>query len=294
MDPNDHRTSIYKKLIDKFFLEPGTSVLMVRDITHSPRLVVPYKLCSRFLYQAYDCINHSGITRMKELLSSYWWEFKNRDIKTYVNSCSTCARCKGNYGKRVRWLIGHCKQGKRPIDLVFIDFVTIPNSKAKHYILIILDGFSRYFTAIPCTRDRAIDPARGLYQFFLGDREIARIVSSDRSTHFTGEVYTQFCNQMSITQELHCPWRPHSSGNIEWQHRTMKNALYMLCEDRNCEWDTAANVLSATGMIIRAFSGNEQQRQQQPLSLQQQQQQQLNLQKQQQQLDLQRQQQQLD
>ena len=102
MDPDDHRTPIYKKLLDKFFLEPGTSVLMVRDSTHSPRLVVPYKLRSRFLYQVHDCINHSGITRMKELLSSYWWEFKNRDIETYVNSCSTCARCKGNYSKRDR------------------------------------------------------------------------------------------------------------------------------------------------------------------------------------------------
>ena len=189
MDTNDHRTPIYKKLLDKFFLEPGTSVLMVRDSTHSPRLVVPYKLRSRFLYQAHDCINHSDINRMKELLSSYWWEFKNRDIETYVNSCSTCARYKGNYGKRVHWSIGHCKRGKRPFDLVFIDFVTMPNSKGKRYILTILDGFSRYFTAIPCARDRAIDAARGLYQSFLRHREIPRIVSSDRGTHFTGEVY---------------------------------------------------------------------------------------------------------
>ena len=236
MDPDDHWTPIYKKLIDKFFLEPGTSVLMVSDSTHSPRLVVPYKLRCKFLYQAHDCINYSGITRMNELLSSYWWEFKYQDIETYVNSCSTCARCKGNYGKHVRWPIGHCKRGKRTFDLVFIGFVTMPNSKGKRYILTILDGFSRHFIAIPCARGRVIDAARGLYQFFLWHREIPHIVSSDRGTHFTGEVYRQFCNQMSITQELHCPWWPQSSGNIERQHRTMKNALYMLCEDRNCEW----------------------------------------------------------
>ena len=190
--------------------------------------------------------------------------FKNRDIKTYVNSWSTCARCKGNYGKRVHWPIDHCKQGKRPFDLFFIDFVTIPNSKGKHYILAILDGFIRYFTAIICTRDYAIDAARGLYQFFLGlyqfflgDREIARIVSSDCGTHFTGEVYRQFCNQMSITQELHCPWRPQSSGNIEWQHRTMKNALYMLCEDRNCEWtdvlESVVSSMNATITVLLAY-----------------------------------------
>ena len=132
----------------------------------------------------------------------------------------------------------------------------MPNSKGKHYILTILDGFSRYFTAILCARDRAIDAARGLYQFFLRYREIPRIVSSDRSTHFTGEVYRQFCNQMSITQELHCPWRPQSSGNVEQQHRTMKNALYMLCEDRNCEWTVVLESLfSSMNATINSATG---------------------------------------
>ena len=188
--------------------------------------------------------------------SSYWWEFKNRDIETYVNSCSTCARCKGNYSKRVRWPFGHCKRGKRPFDRVFIDFVTMPNSKGKRYLLTILDGFSRLFTAIPCARDSAIDAAHSLYQFLLRHRKIPRIVSSGRGTHFTGEVYRQFCNQMSITQELHCPWWPQGSGNIERQYRTMKNALYMLCEDGNCEWtDVLESVISSMNATINSATG---------------------------------------
>ena len=132
----------------------------------------------------------------------------------------------------------------------------MPNSKGKRYILTILDGFSRYFTATPCARDRAIDAARGLYQFFLLHREIPRIVSSDCGTHFTGEVYRQFCNKMSITQEIHCLWRPQSSGNIERQHRTMNNALYMLCEYRNCEWtDVLESVVSSMNATINSATG---------------------------------------
>ena len=91
----------------------------------------------------------------------------------------------------------------------------MPNSKRKRYILTILDSFSRYFTAIPCARDRVINAGRCLYQFFLRHRKIQRIVSSDHGTHFTSEVYKQFCAQMSITQELHSPLRPQSSRNIE-------------------------------------------------------------------------------
>ena len=46
----------------QFYLEPGTSVLMIRDTTNTPKLVVPYKLRTKYLHQAHDCVNHSGIS----------------------------------------------------------------------------------------------------------------------------------------------------------------------------------------------------------------------------------------
>ena len=61
---------------------------------------------------------------------------------------------------------------------------------------------------------------------------------------------------MSITQELHCPWWPQSSRNIEQQHRMMKKALYMLCEDRNCEWtDILESVTSSMNATINSATG---------------------------------------
>ena len=87
LDPKDHRTGLYNKHMHQFYLEPGTSVLMIRDTTNTPKLVVPYKLRTKYLHQAHDCVNHSGISRMQEHLSSYWWQFKNRDIRAYVQSC---------------------------------------------------------------------------------------------------------------------------------------------------------------------------------------------------------------
>ena len=195
---------------------------MIRDSNHSPKLIVPYKLRTRYLHQAHEGTNHPGVTRMRELLSNYWWEFKNRGIKSYVDSWDTCAKCKGNYGKRTRWPIGHCKRDRRPSE---------PNSKGKRYTLTILDSFSRHFTAIPCARDRAIDAACGLYHFFFSpQRNTTHSILWLWHSFYRWSLQTILC-QMSIIQELHCLWRPQSPGNIERQHRTMKNALYMLCED---------------------------------------------------------------
>ena len=44
---------------------------MIKDTTNTPKLVVPYKLRTKYLHQAHDCVNHSGISRMQEHLSSY-------------------------------------------------------------------------------------------------------------------------------------------------------------------------------------------------------------------------------
>ena len=115
LDPKDHRTGLYNKHMHQFYLEPGTSVLMIRDTTNTPKVVVPYKLRTKYLHQAHDCVNHSGISRMQEHLSSYWWEFKNRDIRAYIQSCQTCAKRKGNYGMRRNWSTGPLQERRKTI-----------------------------------------------------------------------------------------------------------------------------------------------------------------------------------
>ena len=256
MYPEDHRTPLFRKHLQNFYLEPGTSVLMIRDSTHTSKLVVPYKLTSRFLYQAHDCINHSGVTRMRAHLARYWWENKNQDIEAYIESCENCAKRKGNYGKRQHWPTSHCKRRKKSFDTIYVDFVSMSVWKGKRFTVTILDNFNRHLTAIPYVRDCAIDAARRLYSFFRRQREIWQIISSDRRTYFTGEVYKYFGDMMSNTRELYCPWRPQSSGNIERQHRTMKNALFMQCDDRNCEWtNILESVTSSMNATINSATG---------------------------------------
>ena len=171
MGPENHQTPLFRKHLQNFYFEPGTSVLRIRDSTHTPKLAVLYKLRSRFLYRAHDYINHSGVTCMHTDLASYWWEYKNCDIEAYIESCKICAKEKGNYGKQRHWSTSHCKCGKRPF-VIFMDFVSMPVLKGKRYILTILDRFSCHLTAIHCARNRAIDVARGLYSFFLCQRKM--------------------------------------------------------------------------------------------------------------------------
>ena len=256
LDPQDSRTAVYLKVMNQLELEPGTHLLLRRRPNGRTQIVIPTALRLKFLQKAHDMMNHSGTTRTEQHLQDFWWEDKTDDIKSYVDSCLKCARRKGNYGRKPKWNIGHCRRGTRPFEIIYVDFVHMPQSKGKKYILTMLDSYSKFFMAVPCARDRAIDAARGLYLMFLRHRERPQIVSSDRGTHFTGEVYQNFCNFMGIKQELHCPWRPQSSGNIERQHRTMKNAIFILCEERKCQWpDILESVVSNMNSMINRSTG---------------------------------------
>ena len=239
-----------------FELEPGTNLLLLRKDNGKTLMVIPSSLRPKFLHYAHDRMNHAGITRTQQHLSNFWWESKNLDVQSYIDSCLVCARRKGNYGRPVRWNIGHCRRGTRPFEVIFLDFVYMPPCRGKRFLLTILDSFSRYFMAIPFTQDRAVDAARGLYQLYLQHREKPVIVSTDRGTHFTGEVFSEYCKLMDIKSELHCPWRPQSTGNLERQHRTLKNSIFILCEERSCQWlDILQEVISNMNAMTNMSTG---------------------------------------
>ena len=256
LDPDDHRYKIYIKQMPSFQLEPGTNLLLLRKENGQTLMVIPCSLRPTFLHHAHDRMNHAGITRTQQHLSNFWWEFKNDDIASYINSCMVCARRKGNYGRPVRWNIGHCRRGTRPFEVIYLDFVYMSPCKGKRFLLTILDSFSRYFMAIPFAQDRAIDAARGLYQLYLQHREKPVIVSTDRGTHFTGEVFSEYCKLMDIKPELHCAWRPQSTGNLERQHRTLKNSIFILCEERKIQWlDVLQEVVSNMNAMTNMSTG---------------------------------------
>ena len=256
LDSDDHRYKIYLKQIPNFQLEPGTNLLLLRKENGQTLMVIPSNLRPKFLYHAHDRMNHAGITRTQQHLSNFWWESKNEDIQSYIDSCLICAKRKGNYGRPVRWDIGHCRRGTRPFEVIYLDFVYMPPCRGKRFLLTILDSFSRYFIAIPFAQDRAIDAARGLYQLYLQHREKPVIVSTDRGSHFTGETFAEYCKLMDITSELHCPWRPQSTGNLERQHRTLKNAIFILCEERSVQWlDVLNEVVSNMNSMTNRSTG---------------------------------------
>ena len=237
IDDSDHRGLIFKRFSERFFLDPFTDILMVAYTDHN-KFVVPGKMYKNLLYMAHNQNGHFGRERVKEFLDEFWWPYKLDDIINYVNSCVVCCKRKGVNNRSAKPPLGHLLRGEKPFDMLYIDFVHMPSSNSgQKYILTILDSFSRYLIAVPTTRDRPVDAANAILREVIFRTGLTpRIISSDRGTHFTGEVFREMCRSFHIEQKLHCSWHPESSGNVERCHRTLKNAIFAITNERNCDW----------------------------------------------------------
>ena len=238
LNKTDHRYAVYAKNKKNFHINQSTELLMITINGHN-KIVLPLKLRPYYLHLTHDLNGHFGRDRILKFLQDLWWPGMKDDITNYVNSCKICAHRKGNYTQRNRPNTLHLLRGNKPFDVVYCDFVHMPQSKTgKRYILTMMDSYSRFLYCYATTRDRAIDAAKGLTQFML-EYGIPRILSSDRGTHFTGAVMQELCKDVNIRQNLHCAWRPQSSGNIERCHRVLKNSLYAMTNELSMEWDEA-------------------------------------------------------
>ena len=255
LDSDDHRYDIFVQKISQFCLEPVTGVLQIQN-GNTYQMVIPYHMRYHMLTSAHNDCNHSGITRMLGLLKTVWWESKNDDVRHWCNSCDQCSRRKGRYGMRQTWPNGHLERGTKPFEVVYLDFIMMPMSKGKRYCLTLECAFSRYLMVIPCAHDRAIDACNGLYQLFLQHRCIPQVISCDRGTHFSAALFNEFCLMMGSTLKLHCPWRPQSTGNLERQHRTLKNAVFIVCNGDVTKWtDVISSVVSNMNSVANAATG---------------------------------------
>ena len=98
MDKTDHRYTRFSQIADKLVVDLSTGLLMISS-TDKLQVILPDSLRRHYLHSAHDTLAHSGITRVKQHLSQFYWLGKDKDIADYVNSCSLCSAKKGNYGK---------------------------------------------------------------------------------------------------------------------------------------------------------------------------------------------------
>lgn len=61
-------------------------------------------------------------------------------------------------------------------------------------------------------------------------------ISSDRGPHFVPEVIKNMNKTLEIKWDLHTPWRPQSSGQVERMNQTLKRQISKICQEAQLKW----------------------------------------------------------
>ena len=235
IDSRDERSLWFKKNAENLFLDPMTKLLMLRE-PKSIKMVVPESMRKQMLYSAHDLMGHCGRNRVLEHLSSMVWPGKYKDTEDYVKSCVGCSEVKGNYGKRPT-NPGHNLRGKVPNEVLYLDYIFLSKTKSGYqYALTIIDSFTRYVSVYPSRNNRACDTARFLTDYVVKFGRIPSVISTDRGSHFVGAVMQDLCKSLGIKHNIHCAYRPQSTGILERAHRTLKNSLKIVAKELSKPW----------------------------------------------------------
>ncbi len=116
-------------------------------------------------------------------------------------------------------------EGNRRAGYAVTSNISLPPCKGKTDVLVVIDKFSRWVEAYSTGRATAAHTAKCLVNDFIPRWGLPDCIDSDQGIHFTGQVVKEGSRMLKIKWNLHCPYRPQASGQVERSNRTIKTRL---------------------------------------------------------------------
>ena len=208
------------------------------------RIVVPQKMRDVVLKLSHDSpmAGHMGIERTwQKMRDNFWWPNMKKEVNEYVNDCDRCGWNK-HYTHSTRPPMQRTDIPEYPLDKIQVDFLGPFPAASTHeyrYVLQIQDVLSRFLMFIPCVDSRAETAAEMVIERWLCTlSSYPKIISSDRGTHFTAEVFETMCRLSGIKHKMGAPGHPQSQGQVERQQQLL-NQVKALCNNDLELWPQA-------------------------------------------------------
>ena len=184
-------------------------------------------------------MGHQGINKVvSRIQTRHDWVGLQEAASKWVNSCPICQQQKNPVG-RLRFELQNIVSSE-PNELIQFDHVNVCQSgQGNKKILVIIDHFTKYAEAVPCTKDDL--SAERTVQILL-DKWFARhgtpsIAQSDNGAQFTAEVTNQFLRASQLTQVHSTANHPATQGLVERQKKTLLTLLKVYCSRHMKDWD---------------------------------------------------------
>ncbi|XP_064557197.1 protein NYNRIN-like, partial [Zonotrichia leucophrys gambelii] len=135
--------------------------------------------------------------------------------------------------------MGKLQIGPQPGDYWQVDFSELPRAQGYRYLLVYVCTFSGWPEAFPCRTNQAKEVVKTLLKEIIPRFGVPLGLSSDRGPHFIARVVQELARMLDITWNLHTPWRPQSSGQVERMNHTLKGQIKRICQEAKLHWPQA-------------------------------------------------------
>ena len=117
-------------------------------------------------------------------------------------------------------------------------------------MLVCVDTFSGWVEAFPTAQETADTVANALSTHLIPWFRLPNSIQSDNGPAFVLQITQQIGEALNISWHLHVPYRPQSSGKVEWTNDILKAHLTWLMAELRLSW---VNLLPAALTRIRTI-----------------------------------------
>lgn len=159
----------------------------------------------------HNSLCHPGVTRMV-----HWIRAKNlphsvEEVKLMTDACPTCSELKPRFFKHQ----GHLIKATSPFERLNLDFKgPLPTNSRNKYILTVVDEYSRFPFAFPCSdvsTQTVIKHLKSIINMF----GVPAYIHSDRGASFMSTELKTFLSGNGIATSRTTPYNPKGNGQCE-------------------------------------------------------------------------------
>lgn len=170
-----------------------------------------------------------------------WWPYMRRDIKKWVQACTTCQLYARNshqpHAPAQVWLSS--EETKGLFGRWHLDFIGPLQStrNGNQYILTAVEHSIRYPVARATVANDALTVAKFLYEKIFVPFGPPIEVFSDRGSHFTAQLLQEYLRLQEVHHGKTTAYHPRSNGKVENFNGTLTRALAKAVGGATDRWD---------------------------------------------------------